>query len=119
MPKPIIAATAVGRHARRLIALSAALSLCACATIAPNDVRLEAEHLSHLTQHRPFTDHPTDYGADLINAIAHWDVGRNGYVELGEGYNFSKAWPDIDSHGEIIGPREEFTARAGLRFRLK
>ena len=119
MPKPIIAAIAASRHVRRILTVTAALSLCACATITPNDIRLEAEHLSHATQHEPFTDHPTNYGANLINAIAHWDVGRCGYVELGEGYNFSHSWPDINAHGEIIGPREEFTARAGLRFRLK
>jgi hypothetical protein len=90
-----------------------------CAALEPNTVNIEAEHMSHLTQHRPFTDHPTDYGANELNVLAHWKIGSHAYAEVGEGYNFSHNWPAINSHGEIIGPREQFTARFGYSFQLK
>ena len=44
----------------RLIAVAAAaIQLSACAALVPNSVRPEFEHMSHMTQHAPFTDHPT------------------------------------------------------------
>jgi hypothetical protein len=100
----------------RRLALSAILTLSGCA-VMPDSVRPEIEHLSHLTQHAPFTDHPTKYGADIVNLMAHWDL-PHAYFEIGEGYDFSRHWPQTAtsgaSNGEIIGPREEFSARIGI-----
>jgi hypothetical protein len=102
-----------------LIAAALLAALSGCATLEPNAINVEGEHLSHLTQHRPFTDHPTDYGANELGVIAHWNLGSHAYADVGEGYNFSHNWPAINSHGEIVGPREQFTARIGWTFRVR
>lgn len=83
--------------------LSFLLSGCA---LLPDSVRPEIEHLSHVTQHEPFTDHPTEYGANLANLLLHWDL-PHAYIELGEGYSLAP-------RSEIMGPREQFSARIGL-----
>jgi hypothetical protein len=101
----------------KIAAVGIVLALSGC-VLAPDSVRPELEHLSHLTQHEPFTDHPTDYGANTVNLIAHWDLPARAYLEVGEGYDLSRHYPQTRtagaSDGEIIGPREEFTARFGI-----
>jgi hypothetical protein len=85
--------------------------------IEPNSLAPEFEHISHLTQHEPFTSHPTKYGANIANLTAEWDVGKHIYVTLAEGVSLDRRYPN--SCGEIIGPREEFTGRVGYKFVLK
>src|SRR5262249_50920099 len=61
------------------------LAVAGCATVEPNSVRVYGEHVSHLTQHEPFTDHPTNYGYNAINVEAHWQSGPV-FVDVAEGY---------------------------------
>lgn len=96
--------------------LAALLAVAGCA-LAPNSIRPEFEHLSHLTQHRPFTDSPSDYNINMVNLIAHWDV-RGAYIEIGEGVVLNRYYPGENSYGEIMGPREQFTARIGYVFQV-
>lgn len=92
--------------------------LSGCASLVPNSVRPEFEHLSHLTEHRPLTDAPNDYNVNMANLIAHWDVHR-AYVEIGEGVAINRRYPSENSYGEIMGPREQFTARIGYVFQVR
>jgi hypothetical protein len=92
------------------------LALQGCMAIVPNSVRPEFEHMSHLTQHAPFTDHPTRYGANMANLVLHWDAPHHLTVEVVEGIDLDRAWGQTASAGEIIGPREEFSARVGYSF---
>lgn len=87
----------------RVILLTCLLSGCA---LLPDSVRPELEHLSHATQHEPFTDHPTNYGAEIAGLMLHWDL-PHAYLEVGEGYS-------LDPRSEILGPREQFSARIGV-----
>ena len=99
-----------------LLPLAAVLSLSGCC-LAPNSVRPELQHLSHASQHAPFTSHPTNYGANTLELMAHWDL-PHAYVEIGEGIALESQWATAEgAHGgcgEIEGPREQFIARFGL-----
>jgi hypothetical protein len=88
--------------------------------VLPNSLRPEIEHMSHLTQHEPFTSHPTHDSASIAWLLAHWDVTRHGYVEVGEGFilNHESPGPGV-GYGEIGGPREQFVARFGLIIPVK
>lgn len=92
------------------------LALSACALV-PNSVRPEFEHLSHVTQHFQSNSNP-DYGANMMNLVAHWDVKR-AYVEVAEGADLNHHYASSNSFGEIQGPREEFSARIGYVFQVK
>jgi hypothetical protein len=96
--------------------LAALLALAGCA-LAPNSIRPEFEHLSHLTQHFHSDGYP-NYGADMVNVIAHWDIAH-AYIEVGEGINLDRHYCDTNSIGEIQGPREQFTARIGYVFQVR
>ena len=50
------------------------------------------------------------YGANLCHLLLHWDTRPGVYVEMGEGIELDRRYGV--SYGEIIGPRDEFTARA-------
>ena len=104
------------------IAAHAACALVAgavsgCMAVLPNTISPEVEHMSHITQHRPFTDHPTDDGALILGATARWNLGRV-YVEIAEGFDVCPHHMPDDAVGEIVGPREEFTARIGYTFTI-
>jgi hypothetical protein len=99
------------------LALLIPLTLSACA-VMPDTVRTEFEHISHATQHRPFTDTPTKYGANMANLVLHWDLPKRFTVELAEGIDLDRHYRDTNSCGEIMGPREEFTARIGYSFKV-
>jgi uncharacterized protein YceK len=107
------------------LAVTAAVTvaLSGCATIVPNYVAPEFEHMSHAAQHWPITNQPTRYGANMANLVLHWDAGRSDRshlaVELAEGIDLDKRYPNVPSCGEIMGPREEFTARIRYQFQLK
>lgn len=93
-------------------ALAAAFLLQGCAVL-PNTVGPELEHMSHATQHEPFTSHPTNYGSEILNFTAEWarDDGTGPRLDISEG---AVIGPD-----EIAGPREQFSARFGWRFRIR
>lgn len=97
------------------ILIVAAVAASGCASLVPNSVRPEFEHMSHLTQHMGDS---TDYGANMANLVAHWDI-KHAYVEIAEGVDLDRHWPEVNSNGEIIGPREEFTARIGYVFQVR
>lgn len=96
------------------------LLLCASAHAGvydwlPDDLRLEAEHISHATQHEPFTSKPTDYRFDAVSLVARWHRGPLS-LEIGEGESLD-AGVLIGGHlvhGALLGPREVFHARLGL-----
>ncbi len=94
-------------------------TLSGCAAL-PNTVGQFVQHDSHLTQHRPFTDAPTDYGANLVGMDAHWQKGRVTF-DVSEALNLQGRWQTSDQvgHGEIMGPRESFEAWVGWAFEVK
>jgi len=95
------------------------LALSGC-TLVPNSVRPEIEHKSHLTQHFAHDGQP-DYGVEIVSILLHWDL-PHAYVEIGEGVALDHGgWQEggFRRYGEIQGPREQFTARAGLIIPLR
>lgn len=89
-----------------------------CALL-PNTVSPVIEHVSHLTQHAPFTSHPTDYGYNQVALQAHWNVTRNTFVEVSEGYNLGTLNTHGQACGALYGGREVFTAKIGYTFHVK
>jgi hypothetical protein len=97
-------------------------------TFAPDTVGPEIEHMSHATQHAPLTSSPTDYGVELLSVVARWDIPRGFYLELAEGFALERheTFPGyvnrgqtVEGYGELLGPRESFSARFGWRWRVK
>ena len=102
------------------ILILAAVAASGCASLVPNSVRPELEHQSHLTQHEPFTDHPADNAANFASVALHWDLAqRHAFFEIAEGVNLSPHWQDPDTYGDVMGPRETFTARIGYVFQVR
>src|SRR5271170_1140426 len=91
-----------------LVALVWVLAGCA---LVPNYVAPELEHISHATQHEPFTDNPTRYGANMANIVIGYKLPHNFSVELAEGVSLDHHYESSDQWGEIEGPREQFSAR--------
>lgn len=94
-----------------------ALSVTGCASLIPNSVRPEIEHLSHATQH--FQTFDPNYGSELFNLVAHWDIKQHAYLEIAEGVDLDRFYRSSNSYGEILGNREEFTARVGWVFTVR
>jgi hypothetical protein len=108
------------------LTIAAALALLSgCSTlraIEPNTIAPEIEHVSHATQHQPFTNDPQHYGANLLNLTANWNFGQHAYLTLAEGIDMDRRQTLNTGEtqcGEIMGPREEFSLRAGWRFVVK
>ena len=93
------------------------LALTGCASLAPNYVAPEFEHISHATQHEPFTADPTRYGANLANFVVGYNLPHRLNLELAEGVSLDRHYPATNQWGEIEGPREQFTAR--LRYMIE
>lgn len=104
----------------KILAACTLLTLGGCALV-PNSVRPEFEHISHATQHEPFTNHPTEYGANMANLVLHWDLPRHFSLELAEGVDLDKAYTVYGQpeHGEIMGPREQFSGRISYSIQVK
>jgi hypothetical protein len=99
---------------KTIIALVATAALTGCA-LAPNTVRLQAEHVSHATQH--IDGSGTHIGAELVGVVAHWQ--RKGwFVSIEEAYNLSPA-DRYRCDGGICGNREVFEAAVGYEWRVK
>ena len=94
-----------------IIALVAFAALAAGCAALPDTVTPELEHMSHATQHAPFTAHPTAHGANMANVVLGWELGSRLNLELAEGRSLDRHYPASDQWGEIQGPREQFTAR--------
>ncbi len=99
-----------------VVTLPLALSGCA---LAPNTIRTEVAHLSHLGQH--FGGDRTNYGAEYAEVIARWKF-KGAYVDLGQGYNVSPGmgtgWKEV-CPGGICGPRELTTVAVGYEWSVK
>jgi hypothetical protein len=92
------------------------LGLTGCA-VMPDTIAPEIEHMSHATQHEPFTNEPTHYGVEILQATAEWNVGR-AYLRVSEGIALDKRNPYGEAYGDIYGPREQFTAAIGYKFKV-
>jgi hypothetical protein len=57
-----------------------------CAQLKPAAIHLEAEHTSHISQHQPFTDHPTNMGYESLGAGARWQPAKNVSLIVVESY---------------------------------
>lgn len=101
----------------RILLVLTVLCVAGCA-LEPNAVRMEAEHVSHISQH--FGTAPTDYGFDAISVVAHWQVSH-AYLDVSEGINVSPRFQGVVGpvYGAFAGPRETFQARAGWEIPLK
>lgn len=95
------------------------LAVTGCASLAPNYVAPELEHISHATQHAPFTDHPTPYGANLALVTVGYNLPHHLNVELSEGVSLDRHYRDTDEWGEIKGPREQFSVRLRYMIQLR
>lgn len=77
-----------------------------CASVEPDAVVATATHDSHLTQHRPFTDEPTNYGVESIGVDVAWRRGRLSF-------DVSEAYDVAGYDGCARCPRESFQATVG------
>jgi len=96
------------------LGLLVGISTTSCA-LAPNTVRTEVEHISHVSQH--FGADRTNIGAETVNVIAQWRRG-GAYLDIGEGVNVSPA-DGQPCNGGLCGPREVFTASVGYIWQVK
>jgi hypothetical protein len=94
------------------------LSVFSGCALTPSYIEPEIEHMSHATQHQPFTNEPKRYGAEIASLVVGWDV-HNVSIQLAEGVALDKHYAWDNSNGEIMGPREQFSARVGYRFAIK
>ena len=103
----------------RALVIGAFLALTGCADLVPNYVAPEIEHMSHATQHAPFTSTPTDYGANIASVVVGYNLPHNLNLELAEGLSLDRHYPDRNQWGEVEGPREQFSARIRYMFKVK
>ena len=95
------------------------LALAACAAM-PDTVTPEIVHMSHVTQHRPFTGNPTEYGSNEVGVRASWLNGPL-HFDIGEYLSLDKCYATLvgsTACGEIAGPREQFRASIGYTFKV-
>ena len=98
---------------RNMAILAVLALLSGCAALAPDYLKAETAHVSHLSQH--FGPDQTDYGYNQVGLLLGYSrevSGGNGataYLEIGEAY----AHPKLDNRNEV------FNARAGFIIPLK
>jgi len=110
-----------------LTALAAFGGIGGCAVITPNYIAPEIVHQSHAVQH--FGSDQTNYGSEAVALEAHWDLPKHLFLDVSEGVALDKrmSYPGyvnsggatMYGYGEVLGPREQFTAKIGYRFQLK
>jgi hypothetical protein len=98
---------------KNLTGLVLCLAVPSCAVL-PNTVRVETEHVSHLTAGWPFdAQHGAEDALYTLSVVGRWQT-RGAYLELGEGVNLA------GRNGKgFYGPAEVFTARLGYEFRVR
>lgn len=106
--------TLIVKSCRLILATLAIQSLSACC-IAPNTVRVQAEHISHVSQH--IDGSGRNIGAELVGVVAHWQT-RGWFFNAEEAYNLSQS-PGYQCQGGLCGNRETFEAQAGYEFKVK
>jgi hypothetical protein len=106
---------------KALAIIAGAAYLSGCAAMIPNTVTPEFVHESHASQHRPFAETPTNYGAELLDVSLGWHLGDHVRLELAEGISLDKRSGTVpyEAYGEIAGPREQFIGRIGYQFKVK
>ena len=109
-----------------LSALALTVSMSGCTALKPVSIPIEVEHISHLTQHEPFTDHPTNYGLYTVSAGLKWEPAPHFTITLMEGINVNRGWqwrePDgetVPFHGGLMGGRETFQGRITYEIPLR
>lgn len=107
------------KRIRLIAAICAALGAQACA-VMPNTISPEFVHMSHATQHAPLTNNPTNYGVEIVQVNLHWELPKHFHLDVAEGIALDKrdALSADREYGEIVGPREQFTAKIGYSFRI-
>jgi len=66
----------------KILALAFALTLSGCA-VMPNDISPEIVHMSHAVQH--FGATPTNFGVNIAQLTARWNLPHNVHIEMSEG----------------------------------
>lgn len=92
-----------------VIVAMAVLGLFQGCAIAPDYLKPEVAHTSHITQHEPFTRTPTNFGYSQVGAYVGWHLPAHGYLEIGDSYAIEP----------LDGMHEVFNARAGFEVPLK
>jgi hypothetical protein len=100
--------------------------LTGCGTlrvIEPDSLPIELAHVSHMTQHEPFTSNPHSYGYNAISVGAKWVPLPNLSISLSEGFVLEQGHVNnttgVQWHGGLMGTREVFTGRVVYEFKLK
>jgi len=93
--------------------------LSGCSALTPVAVPIEVTHDSHVTQHEPFTSHPTNYGIDTVSVGLKWEPLSHATVVLEDGVILEHFNPELPGYGSFAGPREIFTARVTYEIPLK
>jgi hypothetical protein len=88
-----------------------------CASLLPNSIGPEFAHSSHISQHQPFTSHPTNIAYETVGVTARWHTSSGFYLDVSEAYNMAPK--DGQVCAGMCGPREIFTARAGYAFQVR
>lgn len=91
--------------------------LAGCSVLEPNVIKTEYTHISHISQHEPFTSHATSYGINAVGIIARWEYPQF-YFEIGEGLSTDPSRLNGEACGSFYGPREQTTIRIGHEWRL-
>jgi hypothetical protein len=102
-------------------ALAAACLLSGCASLLPDYAGPVLTHESHISQHAPFAADPTNYGSEVLGVTAIWTKPDGGpFVEITDGVTLGPQWtvPGAAGYGEVLGPRESFSATLGYLFKV-
>lgn len=99
-----------GEEAIKVIVAFAIVLTGGCAQLMPAAVHLESEHTSHMSQHQPFTDHPTNIGYDTASVGLMWQPVKHMAVVIEDGYAY---------HTKLDATREVFQARISYDIPLR
>ncbi len=108
-----------------VVILTVIALLSGCSTVRalePNSLPIEITHVSHLTEHAPFTSNPHSYGYNAVSIGAKWVPLPHLSVSVSEGLILEKRHCDnsvVEWYGSMMGPREVFTGRVVYEVPLK
>lgn len=98
------------------LAAAASLLVAGCA-LQPDHLGIEAQHVSHVSQH--FGSNPTNFGYATIGLDVRWENSRASF-DINEGVilegcqRYIGALGVIPECGSLAGPRETFNARVDV-----
>lgn len=106
-----------------ILTLVALLGCSTLRTLEPDYLPVEVDHVSHLTEHQPFTDHPHSYGYNDIAIGAKWVPMPHLSITVSEGVILEgrhvNTFTGTQWHGSLMGPKEVFTGRLVYDIPLK